>query len=89
MNNSPHGTQPGDITANPKDIRTHHVLAISLRNRRDLDRERQQGQVTMDALQPMAEHFASDDHNDLTEIEILQFVSEKVIKPEKVPEVVP
>ncbi|XP_009631402.1 uncharacterized protein [Nicotiana tomentosiformis] len=88
VNNRPQGTLPGDTTANPKDTRTHLVLAVSLRNERDLVRE-QQGQITRDALQPMAEHFESDDQNNLTDVVIQQVVSKNVIESEKVLEVVP
>ncbi|XP_075099483.1 uncharacterized protein LOC142176253 [Nicotiana tabacum] len=48
LNNHPQGTLPADTNINPKDQNPNQLMAVSLRNGRDLDREQEIAQASKD-----------------------------------------
>ncbi|XP_070049312.1 uncharacterized protein [Nicotiana tomentosiformis] len=72
LNNRPQGTLPADININPKEQNPNQLLAVSLMNGRDLDREQEVAQSRRDAVPITPVTLETDESTELTEVVIEQ-----------------
>ncbi|XP_019265541.1 PREDICTED: uncharacterized protein LOC109243104 [Nicotiana attenuata] len=75
LNNRPQGTLPADTNVNPKEQNPNHLMAVSLRNGRDLDREQEVAQSkreTMPTTPAALVTLETDELAELTEVVIEQ-----------------
>ncbi|XP_070050649.1 uncharacterized protein [Nicotiana tomentosiformis] len=70
LNNLPQGTLPADININPKEQNPNQLMAVSLRNGRDLDREQEVAQSMRDAVKITPVTLEIDESTELTEVVI-------------------
>ncbi|XP_070057724.1 uncharacterized protein [Nicotiana tomentosiformis] len=70
LNNRPQGTLPADTNINPKEQNPNQLMAVSLRNRRDLDREQEVAQYRRDAVLITPVTLETDESTELTEVVI-------------------
>ncbi|XP_070019507.1 uncharacterized protein [Nicotiana sylvestris] len=77
LNNHPHGTLPADTQVNPKDQGSKQLMAVSLRNGRDLDLEQERARESRqdEILVPVP--IELDDSMKLTEEPVAEVVSNK------------
>nr|XP_009615615.1 uncharacterized protein LOC104108316 [Nicotiana tomentosiformis] len=72
LNNHPQGTLPADTNINPNEQNPNQLMAVSLRNGRDLDREQEVAQSRRDAVPITPVTLESDESTELTEVVIEQ-----------------
>lgn len=97
LNNRPQGTLPADTQINPKDQGPKHLMAVSLRNGRDLDVEQERAQVNIQDETLIPVPMELDDSTGLTEITVhlapeetkKQSETDRVVEPEIENEVEP
>nr|XP_016502078.1 PREDICTED: uncharacterized protein LOC107820332 [Nicotiana tabacum] len=70
LNNRPQRTLPADTNINPKEQNPNQLMAVSLRNRRDLDREQEVAQYRRDAVLITPVTLETDESTELTEVVI-------------------
>uniref|UniRef100_A0A1S4BLL6 Uncharacterized protein n=1 Tax=Nicotiana tabacum TaxID=4097 RepID=A0A1S4BLL6_TOBAC len=72
LNNRPQGTLHADTNINPKEQNPNQLMAVSLRNGRDLDREQEVSQSRRDAVPITPVTLDTDESNELTKVVIEQ-----------------
>uniref|UniRef100_A0A1U7XKJ0 Uncharacterized protein LOC104235408 n=1 Tax=Nicotiana sylvestris TaxID=4096 RepID=A0A1U7XKJ0_NICSY len=72
LKNRPHGTLPADTNINPKDQNLNQLMAVSLRNGRDLDREQEIAQASKDTTPATPVQLEVEKPTELTEVVIEQ-----------------
>ncbi|XP_070043824.1 uncharacterized protein [Nicotiana tomentosiformis] len=72
LNNHPQGTLPADTNINPKEQNPNQLMAVSLRNGRDLDREQEVAQFTRETTPTTPVTLEADESAKLTEVIIEQ-----------------
>nr|XP_009596130.1 putative mediator of RNA polymerase II transcription subunit 26 [Nicotiana tomentosiformis] len=72
LNNRPQGTLPADTNINPKEQNPNQLMAVSLRNGRDLDREQEVSQSRRDAVPITPMTLETDESKELTKVVIEQ-----------------
>ncbi|XP_070048915.1 uncharacterized protein [Nicotiana tomentosiformis] len=72
VNNRPQGTLPADTNINPKEQNPNQLMAVSLRNGRDLDREQEVSQSRRDAVPITPVTLETDESKELTKVVIEQ-----------------
>nr|XP_009758831.1 PREDICTED: uncharacterized protein LOC104211470 [Nicotiana sylvestris] len=77
LNNRPQGTLPTDTNINPKDQNPNQLMAVSLRNGRDLDREQEIAQASKDTTPATPVQLEVEDPTELTEVVVEQSQEEK------------
>ncbi|XP_070011065.1 uncharacterized protein [Nicotiana sylvestris] len=77
LNNSPQGTFPADTNINPKDQNPNQLMAVSLRNGRDLDREQEIAQASNDTTPATLVQLEVEEPTYLTEVVVEQSQEEK------------
>lgn len=75
LNQRPYGALPADTNVNPKEQCPKQIMAVSLRNDRDLDAEQENAQTSREADQPAPRLIALDDADNLTEV-VVQHASD-------------
>ncbi|XP_070011774.1 uncharacterized protein [Nicotiana sylvestris] len=70
LNNRPHGTLPTDTQVNPKDQVLKQLMAVSLRNGRDLDLEQKRARESKQAETLVPVPIELDDSTKLTEVTV-------------------
>nr|XP_016472850.1 PREDICTED: uncharacterized protein LOC107794827 [Nicotiana tabacum] len=80
LNNRPQGTLPADTNINLKEQNPNQLMAVSLRNGRDLDREQEVSQSRRDAVPITPMTLETDESKELTKV-----VVEKAPNKEKTP----
>ncbi|XP_075108973.1 uncharacterized protein LOC142180798 [Nicotiana tabacum] len=70
LNNRPHGTLPADTQINPKDQGPKQLMAVSLRNGRDLDVEQERARETRQADTLIPVPIELDESTKLTEVPV-------------------
>ncbi|XP_019259384.1 PREDICTED: uncharacterized protein LOC109237525 [Nicotiana attenuata] len=88
LNNRPQGTLPADTNINLKEQNPNQLMAVSLRNRRDLDREQEVAQSRRETTPATPVPLEIDETVELTEVvvEQAQIDKGKVKESEQVPE---
>ncbi|XP_070014954.1 uncharacterized protein [Nicotiana sylvestris] len=82
LNNHPQGTLPADTQINPKDQGPKQLMAVSLRNGRDLDVEQERAQENIQAETFIPVPIELDDSMILTEVTVQPAQEEKNIQQE-------
>nr|XP_016514043.1 PREDICTED: uncharacterized protein LOC107830882 [Nicotiana tabacum] len=77
LNNRPQGTLPVDRNINPKDQNPNQLMAVSLQNGRDLDREQEIAQAIKDTTLATPVQLEVDELIELTEVVVEQSQEEK------------
>uniref|UniRef100_A0A1S3Z5B0 Reverse transcriptase domain-containing protein n=1 Tax=Nicotiana tabacum TaxID=4097 RepID=A0A1S3Z5B0_TOBAC len=77
LNNRPHGTLPADTQINPKDQGPKQLMAVSLRNGRDLDVEQERARETRQAETLIPVPIELDESTKLTEELVVDVVADK------------
>ncbi|XP_070014616.1 uncharacterized protein [Nicotiana sylvestris] len=77
LKNRPRGTFPADTNINPKDQNPNQLMAVSLRNGRDLDREKEIAQDSKDTTLATAVQLEVEEPTELTEVVVEQSQEEK------------
>nr|XP_016474880.1 PREDICTED: uncharacterized protein LOC107796601 [Nicotiana tabacum] len=77
LNNRPQGTLPADTNINPKDQNPNQLMAVSLRNGRDLDREQEIAQASKDTTPTTPVQLGVEEQTELTEVVVEQSQEEK------------
>ncbi|XP_019253921.1 PREDICTED: uncharacterized protein LOC109232617 [Nicotiana attenuata] len=72
LNNRPQGTLPADININPKEPNPNQLMAVSLRNGRDLDREQEVAQSRRETTPATLDPLEIDESAELTEVVVEQ-----------------
>ncbi|XP_070048908.1 uncharacterized protein [Nicotiana tomentosiformis] len=72
LNNRPQGTLPADTNINLKEQNPNQLMAVSLRNGRDLDREQEVSKSRRDAVPINPVTLETDESNELTKVVIEQ-----------------
>ncbi|XP_070035259.1 uncharacterized protein [Nicotiana tomentosiformis] len=72
LNNRPQGTLPADTNINLKEQNPNQLMAVSLRNGRDLDREQEVAQFTRETTPTTPVTLEADESTELTEVIIEQ-----------------
>ncbi|XP_070039597.1 uncharacterized protein [Nicotiana tomentosiformis] len=72
LNNRPQGTLPADTNINPKEQNPNQLMAVSLRNGRDLDREQAVSQSRRETMPTTPVTLEADESAELTEVVIEQ-----------------
>ncbi|XP_070036904.1 uncharacterized protein [Nicotiana tomentosiformis] len=72
LNNLPQGTLSADININPSEQNPNQLIAVSLRNGRDLDREQEVAQSSRDTMLITPVPLEIDESTELTEVVIEQ-----------------
>nr|XP_016454167.1 PREDICTED: uncharacterized protein LOC107778426 [Nicotiana tabacum] len=72
LNNLPQGTLPADTHVNPNEQGPKQLMAVSLRNERDLEREREVAQLNRETMPLTPVPFEIDESVELTEVVIEQ-----------------
>ncbi|XP_070022034.1 uncharacterized protein [Nicotiana sylvestris] len=93
LNNRPHGTLPADTQINPKDQGPKQLMAVSLRNGRDLDVEQERARENIQAETLIPVPIELDESTILTEVTVqpaqeeknIQQETEKVVEPVEEP----
>nr|XP_016464110.1 PREDICTED: uncharacterized protein LOC107787102 [Nicotiana tabacum] len=80
LNNRPQGTLPADTNINPKDQNPNQLMAVSLRNGRDLDREQEIAQASKDTTSATPVQLEVEEPTKLTEVVVEQSQEEKKAK---------
>ncbi|XP_070014404.1 uncharacterized protein [Nicotiana sylvestris] len=70
LNNRPHGTLPADIQINPKDQGPKQLMAVSLRNDRNLDVEKERARETRQTETLIPVPIELDESTKLTEVPV-------------------
>ncbi|XP_075074750.1 uncharacterized protein LOC107782369 [Nicotiana tabacum] len=70
LNNRPHGTLPADTKVNPKDQVAKQLMAVSLRNDRDLDVEQERAREVREAETLISVPIELDESTKLTEVTV-------------------
>ncbi|XP_070054913.1 uncharacterized protein [Nicotiana tomentosiformis] len=68
LNNHPQGTLPADTNINPKEQNPNQLMAVSLRNGRDLDREQEAAQFRRETTPTTQVTLEADESAELTEV---------------------
>ncbi|XP_070005880.1 uncharacterized protein [Nicotiana sylvestris] len=82
LNNRPHGTLPADTQINPKDQGPKQLMAVSLRNGRDLDVDQERVQETRQAETLIPMPIELDESMKLTEVTVQPVQEENNIQTE-------
>ncbi|XP_070005223.1 uncharacterized protein [Nicotiana sylvestris] len=77
LNNHPQGTLPADTNINPKDQNPNQLMAVSLRNGRDLDREQEIAQASKDTTPATPVQLEVEEPTELNKVVIEQSQEEK------------
>ncbi|XP_070005234.1 uncharacterized protein [Nicotiana sylvestris] len=77
LNNRPQGTLPADTNINPKEQNPNQLMAVSLRNRRDLDKEQEVAQASKETTPATPIPLEVDEPTNLTEVVVEQGQDEK------------
>nr|XP_016435225.1 PREDICTED: uncharacterized protein LOC107761516 [Nicotiana tabacum] len=77
LNNRPHGTLPTDTNINPKEKNPNQLMAVSLRNGRDLDREQEVAQSSRGTTLATPVPLEVDESAELTEVVVEQVQDDK------------
>ncbi|XP_070004471.1 uncharacterized protein [Nicotiana sylvestris] len=77
LNNHPQGTLPADTNINPKDQNPNQLMAVSLRNGRDLDREQDIAQASKDTTPATPVQLEVEEPTELTKVVVEQSQEEK------------
>ncbi|XP_070018298.1 uncharacterized protein [Nicotiana sylvestris] len=72
LNNRPQGTLPADTNINPKEQNPNQLMAVSLRNGRDLDKEKEVAQASKETMPTTLIPLEVDEPTDLTEVVVEQ-----------------
>ncbi|XP_019228518.1 PREDICTED: uncharacterized protein LOC109209660 [Nicotiana attenuata] len=72
LNNRPQGTLPADRNINPTEQNPNQLMAVSLRNGRDLDREQEVAQSRRETMPTTSVTLETDESAELTEVVIEQ-----------------
>ncbi|XP_070019610.1 uncharacterized protein [Nicotiana sylvestris] len=68
LNNRPQGTLPADTNTNPKKQNPNQIMAVSLRNGRDLDKEQEVAQASKETMPATPIPLEVDEPTNLTEV---------------------
>nr|XP_016480847.1 PREDICTED: uncharacterized protein LOC107801943 [Nicotiana tabacum] len=68
LNNRPQGTLPADTNINPKEQNPNQLMAVSLRNGRDLDKEQEVAQASKETTPATPIPLEVDEPSNLTEV---------------------
>ncbi|XP_070023151.1 uncharacterized protein [Nicotiana sylvestris] len=82
LNNRPHGTLPADTQINPKDQGPKQLMAVSLRNGRDLDVEQERARENIQAETFIPVPIELDESTIVTEVTVQPTQEEKNIQQE-------
>uniref|UniRef100_A0A1U7X1A6 Uncharacterized protein LOC104233006 n=1 Tax=Nicotiana sylvestris TaxID=4096 RepID=A0A1U7X1A6_NICSY len=77
LNNRPKGTLPADTNINPKEKNSNQLMAVSLRNGRDLDKEQEVAQASKETMPAKPIPLEVDEPTNLTEVVVEQGQDEK------------
>ncbi|XP_070010278.1 uncharacterized protein [Nicotiana sylvestris] len=77
LNNHPQGTLPADKNINPKEQNPNKLMAVSLRNGRDLDKEQEVAQASKETTPATPVPLEVDEPEELTEVVVEQGQYEK------------
>ncbi|XP_070025028.1 uncharacterized protein [Nicotiana sylvestris] len=77
LNNRPQGTLPADTNINPKDQNPNQLMAVSLWNGKDLDREQEIAQASKDTTPATPVQLEVEEPTELTEVVVEQSQEEK------------
>nr|XP_016515412.1 PREDICTED: uncharacterized protein LOC107832116 [Nicotiana tabacum] len=77
LNNRPQGTLPADTNINPKEQNPNQLMAVSLRNERDLDKEQEVAQASKEITPATPILLEVDEPSNLTEVVVEQGQDEK------------
>ncbi|XP_070019319.1 uncharacterized protein [Nicotiana sylvestris] len=77
LNNRPQGTLPADTNINPKEQNPNQLMAVSLRNGRDLDKEQEVAQASNETTPTTPIPLEVDEPTNLTEVVVEQGQDEK------------
>ncbi|XP_070013192.1 uncharacterized protein [Nicotiana sylvestris] len=77
LNNHPQGTLPADTNINPKEQNPNQLMAVSLRNGRDLDKEQEVAQASKETMPATPIQLEVDEPTNLTEVVVEQGQDEK------------
>ncbi|XP_070005922.1 uncharacterized protein [Nicotiana sylvestris] len=77
LNNRPQGTLPADTNINPKEQNPNQLMAVSLRNGRDLDKEQEVSQASKESTPTTPIPLEVDEPSNLTEVVVEQGQDEK------------
>nr|XP_016467088.1 PREDICTED: uncharacterized protein LOC107789734 [Nicotiana tabacum] len=72
LNNYPQGTLPADTNINPKEQNPNQLMAVSLRNGRDFDREQEVAQASKETTPATPVPLEVDESTELTEVVVEQ-----------------
>ncbi|XP_070003256.1 uncharacterized protein [Nicotiana sylvestris] len=77
LNNRPQGTLPADTNINPKEPNMNQLMAVSLQNGRDLDKEQEVAQASKETMPATPIPLEVDEPSNLTEVVVEQGQDEK------------
>nr|XP_016511690.1 PREDICTED: uncharacterized protein LOC107828825 [Nicotiana tabacum] len=77
LNNLPQGTLPADTNINPKEQNPNQLMAVSLRNGRDLDKEQEVAQASKETTPATPTPLEVDEPTNLNEVVVEQGQDEK------------
>ncbi|XP_009801875.1 uncharacterized protein [Nicotiana sylvestris] len=77
LNNYPQGTLPADTNINPKEQNPNQLMAVSLRNGRDFDREQEVAQASKETTPATPVPLEVDESTELTEVVVEQVHDDK------------
>lgn len=77
LNNCPEGTLPGDTNINPKEQNPNQLMAVSLQNGRDLDKEQEVAQASKETTPATPTPLEVDEPTNLTKVVVEQGQDEK------------